>query len=182
MSDLKELVTTERFHEIHDARQQVIEDERTLNEALAVGRIDDSRARRLYQRSVDTFVRELEWLLAPTEDDEGSAYWTDKEIGKMELPDERVLEVAGLGQYLELDEEIVVEVKTNRADRYCEVATPDVERLAVQPSWGLLRDAFRKANAALNELGMELDAGDEDRAEIDADLVDEVIAWRKANI
>jgi hypothetical protein len=163
MSDLDELVTTERFREIHEARQQVIEDERTLNEALATGRIDDRRARRLFQRSVDTFVRELECLLNPPQDDP-SAYWTEEPIGEIQLPDGRMVPIDGLGQYLGLDEQIVIEVKTETQGRYFEVAQEDTEERAVQPSWELLRGAFRVANAALTDLGMELDTGDEQDA------------------
>ena len=163
MSDLQELVTTERFREIHEARQQVIQDERSLNEALATGRINDRRARRLFQRSVDTFVRELEWLLDPP-DSEPSDYWEAKVIGEIELPDGRVLEVEGLGDYLDLDEELTVAVRTRSEGRYYEVGEETVERRSVQPSWELLRSAFRIANSALSDLGMELtpDTGDED--------------------
>ena len=161
MSDLQDLVTTERFREIHEARQQVIQDERTLNEALATGRIDDGRARRLFQRSVDTFVRELECLLNPP-DGEPSAYWTDEEIGTIPLPDGREYAVDGLGDYLDLDEELVVEVETAAEGRYYEVATRSVEQRHIQPPWELLRAAFRVANSALTDLGMELSPDTDD--------------------
>ena len=155
MSDLKELVTNQRFKEIHEARQQVIQDERSLNEALATRRIGDRRARRLFQRSVDTFVRELEWLLAPP-DGEPTKYWDEELVGQIELPDGRILEVVGLGHYLELDEEIVVPVNVKTKDRYYELEQEKPQERAVQPSWRLLRGAFRIANAALSDLGMEL--------------------------
>ena len=164
MSDLKELVTTERFREIHEARQQVIQDERSLNEALATGRIDDGRARRLFQRSVDTFVRELECLLDPPDGDT-SPYWDEETVGAVQLADGRVYEIVGLGEYLELDEEIVVEVETVSEGRYYEVGEKTTQRRAVQPPWKLLRGAFRTANTALTDLGMELtpDTGDDDK-------------------
>jgi hypothetical protein len=181
MSDLNELVTTERFREIHEARQQVIEDERTLNEALATKRIDDRRARRLFQRSVDTFVRELECLLDPP-GEEPSEYWTDEEIGYLQRPDGEYVAIEGLGEYLALDEEIVMTVETVEEGSYSELPSKKPQERAVQPSWGLLRSAFRVGNAALTDLGMELDAGDEDRAEIDESLIKEVEKWRKANI
>lgn len=166
MSDLSELVTTERFREIHEARQQVIEDERTLNEALATKRIDDRRARRLFQRSVDTFVRELECLLDPPDGD-ASDYWTDAEIGHIQLPNAEYATVEGLGEYLELDEEIVMTVEAIEEGGYHELAQTTVEERAVQPSWTLLRSAFRVANAALTDLGMELspDTDDDDKWE-----------------
>lgn len=161
MSDLDELVTTERFGEIHEARQQVIQDERSLNEALATGRIDDNRARRLFQRSVDTFVRELECLLNPPDDDP-SEYWTSVGIGTIPLPGDRVYEVEGLGDYLDLNEEQVVEVETVVEGRYYEVGELKTEERAVQPPWDLLRAAFRVANAALTDLGMELSPASDD--------------------
>ena len=177
MSDLQDLVTTERFREIHEARQQVIQDERTLNEALATGRIDDGRARRLFQRSVDTFVRELEWLLNATEQDgDSSEYWHEKSIGQIQLPNGRIYNVVGLGEYLDLDEELVVEVAVNEQDRYYELPKKEPDSRAVQPPWELLRSAFRVANAALTDLGMELDTGEEQDAEYDySDLLDDEV-------
>lgn len=162
MSELKELVTTKRFDEIHEARQQVIQDERSLNEALATGRVDDRRARRLFQRSVDTFVRELECLLNPPDEDEPLEYWSDKDVGELRLSNGNVKQIEGLGQYLDLDEEIVIEVETIEEGRYFELGQPVVEQRAVQPSWRLLRGAFRVANAALTDLGMELSPDTED--------------------
>jgi hypothetical protein len=164
VSDLDELVRTKRFEEIHDARRQVIEDERSINEALATGRVGDSQARKLFQRAVDAYVRELEYLLNPPDGDEPSEYWTETEIGHLQLPDGRVARVQGLGSYLDLNEEITVQVQRKERERYDSVATVTEETATVQPSWELLRSAFRKANAAASALGLELDLSEGDEA------------------
>jgi hypothetical protein len=160
MSDLEEMVRTRRFDEIHEARRQVIEDERSLNEALATGRIDDSRARRLFQRAVDAYVRELEYLLNPPDNDEINDYWDSVEIGRIALPDGRAHVVGGLAEYLDLPEEIEIEVTSVDRSHYYELGDEVAETRRVQPPWRVLRSAFRTANAAVAELGLELDVED----------------------
>jgi hypothetical protein len=169
VSELDDLVRTERFKEIHEARQQVIHDERALNEALAVGRIDDSQARRLFQRAVDAYVRELEYLLNPPDSDEDTEYWHEVEVGRLPLPNGQVAVVNGLGSYLDLDEDIQVEVARAEREHYYEVPEQRTETITVQPPWKLLRGAFRTANAAVSHLGLELDLGDPEGAEWDTD-------------
>ena len=165
MSELDDLVRNQRFEEIHDARRQVIEDERSLNEALATGRVTDSDARRLFQRAVDAYVRELEYLLHPPDDDEPSKYWDSKEIGRMELPNGKVAVIEGLGDYLDLSEEISVEVTRTEREHYYQLGDCEIDTVTVQPTWRLLRGAFRTANAAVSALGLELDLGDPEGAE-----------------
>jgi hypothetical protein len=61
-----------------------------------------------------------------------------------------------------------------RQDRYCDMPTEATRTVTVQPGWRLLRSAFRTANAAASDLGMELDTTNEDEAEFDySDLLDE---------
>lgn len=157
MSELDDLVRTRRFDEIHEARRQVIEDERAINEARATGRIDESRAKRLFQRAVDTYVRELEYLLNPPDDDQPNAYWHSESIGEFELPNGKVYQVDGLGEYLDMPEEIPVQVRNYPDNRYYELGRAEVETVTTQPPWDLLQNAFRTANAATAELGLELD-------------------------
>ena len=164
MSELDELVRKRRFDEIHDARRQVIDDERSLNEALATGRIDDSRARRLFQRAVDAYGRELEFLLNPPDADEQNRWWHEERIGDIDLPNGNVRLINGLGDYLDMPEEFAVTVSDVHRSHYYEIGAVTEQTLSVQPSWQLLRAAFRTANAAVSDLGMELnieDAGDD---------------------
>ena len=161
MSELDDLVRNQRFEEIHDARRQVIEDERALNEALATGRVTDSDARRLYQRAVDAYVRELEYLLNPPDSDESNDYWVSTEIGQIPLPNGKVSVVNGLGAYLDLPEELAVEVEQTQREHYYQLGDRQSETVTVQPGWRLLRSAFRTANAAVSELGLELDIEEE---------------------
>lgn len=162
MSELDDLVRNQRFEEIHEARRQVIEDERSINEALATGRVADSDARRLFQRAVNAYVRELEYLLNPPDSDETNDYWDSTEIGRIELPNGKVLVVTGLGEYLDLPEEIPVSVSTTTRDHYYELGDSETETVTVQPPWAVLRSAFRTANAAVSDLGLELDVDGDD--------------------
>lgn len=172
MSELDDLVRNQRFEEIHDARRQVIEDERSLNEALATGRVTDSQARRLFQRAVDAYVRELEYLLNPPNSDDPSDYWDTTEIGRIPLPDGREAVVKGLGSYLDLEEQIQVEVPRTEREHYYEVPQQRTETATVQPPWQLLRSAFRTANAAVSELGLELDLSEGEEAGWNTDYRD----------
>lgn len=157
MSDLEELVRTRRFDEIHEARRQVIDDERSINEALATGRVDDGRARRLFQRAVDAYVRELEYLLNPPDSDGGNQYWHTEVIGEIPLPNNDVEVVEGLGEYLDLPEELAVQIPSVERDHYYQLGRAEPRTVTVQPPWKLLRSAFRTANAAVTDLGLELD-------------------------
>jgi hypothetical protein len=167
-------VRNRRFDEIHEARRQVIEDERSINEALATGQIDDAQGRRLYQRAVDAYVRELEYLLNPPDDDETNKYWHETQIGRVRLPgDNEPVVVTGLGEYLSLPEELRAEVEQPTNDRYDHLGATTTVTATVQPSWQLLRAAFRIANAAATELGLELDTTKEREAGFDySDLLD----------
>jgi len=174
MSELDDLVRNRRFDEIHEARRQVIDDERSINEALATGRVSDAQARRLYQRAVDAYVRELEYLLNPPGDDEENKYWHETEIGTVQRPgDNDPVVVEGLGEYLELPEDVPAEVEQLHQERYDDLGTTTTVTITVQPPWKLLKAAFRIANESVAELGLELDTSEEEEAAFDySDLLD----------
>jgi len=182
MSELDDLVRNRRFDEIHEARRQVVEDERAIHEAMATGQIGDSQAKRLYQRAVNAYVRELEYLLNPPDSDEEDEYWHTKEVGQIDLPNGETHVVEGLGEYLELPEEMAVQVGSVDRNHYYQLGETVAETVTVQPPWQVLRSAFRTANAAVTELGLELDISDEDRTVIDGDLMEEVEEWRQVNV
>ena len=167
MSELDDLVRQRRFEEIHEARRRVIEDERSINEALATGRVDDSSARRLFQRAVDAYIRELEYLLNPPDSDSENEYWHTAEVGDIQLPNGSVKTVEGLGEYLDLPEQLVVEVRERQREHYYEMGDVVTRNVGVQPSWELLRSAFRTGNAAASSLGLELELSDAEGAEWD---------------
>lgn len=156
MSDLKELVTTERFREIHDARQQVIEDERAINQAVSQGQISTSAAVRHYQRSVKGFVRELETMLNPINGD-ANEHWTSTHIGTIELPNGDTRQINGLGEFLDVPESISVEMSVQSSDHYYQITTEKSETVHTQPQWDLIENAFRVANHALADNNMDLD-------------------------
>ena len=183
MSELDDLVRNRRFDEIHEARRQVIDDERSINEALATGQIDDGEGRRLYQRAVDAYVRELEYLLNAPNDDDRNKYWHEERVGEVRLPgDNDPVVVEGLGEYLDLPEELAARVRTITQGRYYEAGEQTVQTVTVQPSWRLLRSAFRTANKAVAALGLEIEVAEEQRTEITEGLVQEVDEWRRANV
>jgi hypothetical protein len=163
MSELDDLVRNRRFDEIHEARRQVIDDERSINEALATDQIGDDQARRLFQRAVDAYVRELEYLLNPPHDDGTNEYWHETDIGSIRRPgNNEPLVVTGLGEYLALPEDIPYEIEQVAHDRYDQLGGTATVTVTVQPSWQLLRRAFRIANAAVADLGLELDISEDD--------------------
>jgi len=183
VSELDELVRNRRFDEIHEARRQVIDDERSINEALATGQIGDAQGRRLYQRAVDAYVRELEYLLNAPGDDTRNKYWHNERIGSVQLPgDNDAVVVEGLGEYLDLPEELAARVRTTTRERYYEGGEQAVRTVAVQPSWRLLKSAFRTANKAVAGLGLEIEVSEEQRTEITDELMEEVEQWRRANL
>jgi len=161
VSELDDLVRNRRFDEIHEARQQVDDDKRELDDAVASGSLPDPAARRLWQRSIDRYVQQLEPILNPPtnkdKDRKTSVYWEDVTVGRIDLPDGTVREVNGLLEYLKLDERIGVDVPVETQDRYDELPRAEWETRYVQPSWDFLESAFRTANAALADLGMEID-------------------------
>jgi len=183
VSELDDLVRNRRFDEIHEARRQVIDDERSINEALATDQIGDDQARRLFQRAVDAYVRELEYLLNPPDDEETNKYWHDTDIGSIRRPgDNAPVVVSGLGEYLDLPEEVPVRVRTVTQGRYYQAPQETVQTVTVQPSWKLLQSAFRIANEAVADVGLEIEMSDEQRTEITTELVQEVDEWRRANL
>jgi len=161
MSDLDELVTTERVRSVFEAREQVKEDERTLREAVEMRRVNYARARRLWKGTIDAYIHELEGLLNPP-DDEPSEYWTDESIGSIRNPQGDNIEVRGLADFLALDSQITFTVQEMEAGRYFEIATPTKKQVTVQPSWKLLVSAFHTADAARTDLGLELSPADDD--------------------
>jgi len=166
VSELDDLVRDRRFDDISQARQQVYDDKRQLDDALASGRVDDGTARMLYQRSITRYVQQLETLLNPPRDPdddekERNPYWFDHTIGAIKLPDGTAMEVNGLLGFLELDEVIRVRVETQHEGRYFEAAETQTEVRAVQPSWRVLDSAVRTAHAAGADLGLEINPSSE---------------------
>jgi len=159
VSELENLVRQRRFDEIWRSREQVDEDRRNLDDAVASGRVDDSLARRLYQRSVDRYVKKVETLLNPpgVDEEDRNAYWHTVEIGRLDLPNGNTKHVEGLLGYLSLDEEITVQVQVAEREHYYDLGQARVVERSVQPSWSLLDSAVRTANAALADMGMEID-------------------------
>jgi len=93
---------------------------------------------------------------------------------------------------LDLPEEITARVPKVERDHYYELGETNTRTVTVQPGWELLRSAFRTANAAVAELGLELDIDDsgsdvwefreiEDVDDIDPDEWDDLSVFENGN-
>lgn len=189
MSELDDLVRQKRYEDIHRARRQVRDDNRSIAEAVEVGQITSEQGNRLLKQSVDSYLRELQTLLDPPPDggDEGddgdtNEYWHDRQIGTIDLPNGKRAVVEGLSAFLEMDNPIKVTVQSLDSDHYYEIGSVQEKQVAVHVPRSLSLSAYDLANEALASLGLELNITDEARTEIDDDLMKEIEQWRQANL
>jgi len=197
VSDLDDLVRQKRYEDIHQARRQVRDDNRSIAEAVEIGQISREQGNRLLKQSVDSYLRELQTLLNPPQDDEGKGdgggeggdedddtnkYWHEKRIGTIDLPNGKRAVVDGLSAFLKMDNPIEVTVQSVDSDHYYEMGSVHEKQVAVHVPRSLSLSAYDLANEALAELGLELNISDEARTEIDDDLMEEIEQWRQANL
>lgn len=156
---LEDLVRTKRIEEIYSLKKsiQVLQEDIARN--LATKRLggDPSKA---YLLLVKSYIRALETLLMDTR------YWENVEVGRYELPDGSLKRVIGLDGYLQLHltetVEWTVEAKPSRNKMEEELT----RSATVTPPRRLSSNAYRYANVALDERGIEIDAED---ATVDGD-------------
>lgn len=191
MSDLDDLVRQKRYEDIHQARRQVRDDNRSIAEAVEVGQISREQGNRLLKQSVDSYLRELQTLLNPPQDDGGDGdgddddtneYWHEKRIGTIDLPNGKRAVVDGLSAFLKMDNPIKVTVQSVDSDHYYEMGSVHEKQAAVHVPRSLSLSAYDLANEALAGLGLELNISDEARTEIDDDLIEEIEQWRQENL
>lgn len=189
MSDLDDLVRQKRYEDIHQARRQVRDDNRSIAEAVETGQITSEQGNRLLKESVDSYLRELQTLLNPPQDDEDDSeddntneYWHDKRIGTVDLPNGKRAVVDGLSAFLKMDNPIKVTVQSVDSNHYYEMGSVQEKQVAVHVPRSLSLSAYDLANEALAGLGLELNISDEARTEIDDDLMEEIEQWRQANL
>jgi len=158
---LEDLVREKRISEIYSLRQSI----QTLEEDIARGIATKTVAGdpgKAYLLLVQSYVRTLETLLSD------QRRWSNTEIGRYELPDGTYQRVIGLDGFLDLQLEQTIEWTVedttpttangvedrNALDR-------DVTRTAtVTPPRRIAENAFRVANATLQDAGVEIDAED----------------------
>ena len=167
---LEQIVQQTRWDEVADARQRVLDRLQLIDRMQFDGQrqITEERVALLQQRTVQLYIEQVETILDPV-DGKTTAWWGDRWIGEFELPDGSRREVIGLGEYVELDEEILVTVE--REHRPHGAAMPETREVEVSltPPPGLHRNAFRATNRALADQGIEFDTRERDVDEDDLD-------------
>lgn len=156
---LEEIVQQTRWDEVSDARQRV------LDRLQAIDRYQfetdtpasEPRVSTLYQRTVQLYLQQVETILDPVEGPT-SEWWTDRWIGEFTLPTGERIQVNGLAEYIELDEEIpyTVEEQPAPGGDLVSWATEETTRTTTPPV-GLHRNAFRATNRGLADQGIEFD-------------------------
>jgi len=155
---LDDLIRQKRIDEIYSLKRSVEQLEEDIARGLASRRLGGD-PRTAYLLMVQSFVRALEPILAPDETDY-SPRWTDTPLGQYELPDGNVRRVVGLQQFLGL--ELSEEVTWTETERPFKSALKEEIKKSqtVKPPRRIAENAFRAANIALRERGIEIDTED----------------------
>lgn len=165
---LEQLVQSTRWGEVADGRQRVLDRLQAIDRLQFEGRKQLSRERvsLLQQRAVQLYVEQVETILDPP-NGETTAWWDSKRIGEFTLPDERRVEINGLEEYLDLNEQISFTVTERVKPHAAHVGElREVERVTTPPI-GLHRSAFRATNRGLADQGVDFDSHDHDVGEDD---------------
>lgn len=165
---LEQLVQTTRWGEVADGRQRV------LDRLQAIDRLQfehnrtlsQERVSLLQQRAVQLYVEQVETILDPP-NGTTTAWWDEKQVGEFSLPDGQAVEVVGLEEYLDLNEQITYTVTERYKPHAAHVGeVRQVERVTTPPI-GLHRSAFRATNRGLADQGVDFDTHDKDVGEED---------------
>jgi hypothetical protein len=158
---LEDLVQQRRVEEIYSTRSNILDLEREIATAVANPRVavSDNSIREAYQLLVQQYVRVVEPVLNPPDRQWMSDYWVDVTIGKYQRPDGSWRVVQGLAQYLDLGTAEPIEVEHQQPATEDEVAGAQT-RTRIEydrPPKQVSEAAFRAANVALTNLGLEID-------------------------
>lgn len=166
--NLEQLVQSTRWGEVADGRQRVLDRLQAIDRLQFEGRRELSRERvsLLQQRAVQLYVEQVETILDPP-NGTSTEWWHSKTIGQFSLPDEQVVEVEGLEQYLDLNEELTYTVTERHKPHAAHVGElREIEKVTTPPI-GLHRSAFRATNRGLADQGVDFDSHDHDVGEDD---------------
>jgi len=165
---LEQLVQSTRWGEVEAARQRVVDRYEAIDRAQFEqgNALSQDRVSLLKQRAVQLYVLQVETILNPVEGDT-TPWWHEKPIGQFDLPDGRSVQVTGLSQYLDLDEQITITIEEHHKPHAAHVGeTRQVER-HVSPPVGLHRNAFMATNRGLADQGVDFDTRAKDIGEDD---------------
>jgi len=160
---LEQLVQQTRWGEVADARQRVIDRLEAIDRMQFEARQQLSRDQIsvLQQRAVQLYIEQVETVIDPKQG-RTSRFWDEESIGEFELPNGRPVEIVGLQEYVNLDEEILYSVREPHQPHGGHPGgVHEVQRTATPPI-GIHRSAFRKTNRALADKGIEFDPRDKD--------------------
>ncbi|MFY4815078.1 hypothetical protein ACOJIV_20635 [Haloarcula sp. AONF1] len=161
---LDELTQRERYREIREAHDRVTEWDSQLYQLYMNGRIDKQKVSQQLGHAVSMFVREVEPILNPP-NGERDEYWTEKVVGEIPLPSGERHEVVGLGEYLELPDELTQTVTEEVQERYYSLPQKKKVEKTVHVPVKLHRQAYRMTNHALSSLDLGLDFSERTVAE-----------------
>jgi len=158
---LEDLVRQKRVSEIYSLRTSIQSLEEDIARGIAARRLSGDPAK-AYQLLVQSYVRTLETLLSD------QPRWSDTVIGQYQLPDGSRRSVVGLDGFLEVPLEETIKWTVEDTTPTTAGGTPigsalprDVTRSATHtPPRRLAENAFRVANATLQDAGVEIDAED----------------------
>jgi len=158
---LEEMVQRTRWDEVADARQRVLDRLQAIDRAqFELGRgLSEERVSTLYQRTVQLYVEQVETILDPV-NGPTTEWWTDRWIGKFDLPSGEEVAVRGLREYVELDESVPYTVEVEHKPHGGHVGEIVERERTMVPPPGLHRNAFRAVNRGLADQGVEFDPRD----------------------
>jgi hypothetical protein len=165
---LERQVQSTRWREVEAARQRVVDRYEAIDEAqFGQGKgLAQDRVSLLKQRAVQLYVLQVETVLNPVDGDT-TPWWDEKPVGQFTLPDGRAVQVTGLKQYLDLDEEITITVEEHHKPHAAHVGEVRTVEKSVTPPVGLHRNAFQATNRGLADQGVDFDTRAKDIGEDD---------------
>lgn len=155
---LEQLVQQTRWDEVADARQRVLDRLQSIDKLQfeSGGRVSKDRISTLQQRTVQLYLQQVETILDPPEGPT-TPWWTTKWIGQFELPNDEVVKIIGLREYLDLDETVTYTVEEEHKPHGAHIGEQREFERSTTPPVGIHRNAFRATNRALADQGIEFD-------------------------
>lgn len=142
-----------RLNAIHDARQQVVDARRKVDEALHHGEISQLTANTIIRRELENYIHEVEWLMndaETTQDYEGGV-----QLGSMVFPDGNTFSFVGLQSILEVADPIQHSWTEPHEDDW-DGETIEEYEATMQIPRDVLMNAYRAVNGFLFEFGLDL--------------------------
>lgn len=165
---LERLVQSTRWGEVEAARQRVVDRYEAIDRAQfgQGGALSQERVSLLKQRAVQLYVLQVETILNPVKGDT-TPWWDDEPIGQFTLPNGRTVQITGLREYLDLDEQLSVTITERHKPHAAHVGETREVQQQVSPPVGLHRNAFIATNRGLADQGVDFDTRAKDIGEDD---------------